>query len=106
MLDDTNNEPRHEKLRPRRSVKGKVSKITTQISGDQVLARREWRQIKRAFREYELPDEEAEKLVRARNEGRERGEVVGYLDLGRARFAALRRGIESGAVSAVVIGYD
>jgi len=91
------------KMRLRRGIRAQVRKATTQISQAQALIMQEWRQIRRAFREFELPESEAEALMRARNEGREKGEVVGYLDLGRARFAAMRRGIESGMVSVEVI---
>ena len=63
----------------------------------------EARQIRRAFRENEMDG--AEELIQARHAGRVRGEVRGYLDLGRARFSAFKRGLESGAMCAEVIGY-
>ena len=79
-------------------------RVATDLLRAASCAHQEARQIRRAFREFEI--EGAEELIQARHAGRVRGEVTGYLDLGRSRYGALRRGVEIGAVSVAVIGYE
>jgi hypothetical protein len=74
-----------------RQSRHKLNQLTYRKSATQALIIQEARQIRRAFREWGLSAEDADKFIRQRSDARTDREDIWWLDLGRARAAAFMR---------------